>query len=325
MLIAINIAHRQNIDNAKLIFRPLSRNHEDFLLKSEEVFSDYFDNIYIESVPNQEHLITRSKRKIAEANTTSAAYVNKINPAYVYTFKDQDHFIQGILCKADTKRNYYVEDGLVAYDSFTFSKENTVKKAIKRVLFGGHYEDIQVYGTSKWIDYCLLTHPTHCRSEIRDKAKSIPNQLPNVINSKAEKWNNVIDTLDVLRDINVLVLVRHSESVKDKPRYLDTIKRICSSHKNYRVGLKYHPRENRKYVRGIDNGTIEIISSIPTEIIFVLSDSIMTVYGERSTALKSAKWIDRSIEVNSLLKRTDICQNLARLFDDLGINFVSEV
>ncbi len=322
ILLALNVIKSDDIQEASLVFRPISETHKAFLEDTKELISDYFEEVFIDDGLYSHNVLKRLKTKVKEARITAKRYAEDIDPDYIYTSKDRDHLIQSIINEANTKKNFYVEDGMTAYDCFRFERQSKLKLIAKKIAFGQHYDDITVYGNSVSIDECLLTHPSYAKSEISTRVKKIRNNLTSLIKKEKEKLKDVLALESDVNNIEVIILLQHSSKLTDDGDYLKYVEEIMSEHKNYNLFVKYHPRESYPYMRKVSNVTSEIEPTIPVELLYALSNKLKKVYGKRSTALKSAKWMRNDMQVCTLLKKEYASKRIIDLFEGLGIQFV---
>lgn len=229
-------------------------------------------------------------------------------------------------------RGIYIEDGTEAYRSEVNSR-NTFRLLSGKIFFGRWWKDINILGTSPWIDQVAAIFPDFVRPEIASK-EIIPIEKESFLLIKDDdSFTRYLDALGLnlkkLQGIDVLLISTNSEMKNRYPEYQavakDTIK-LIERHK-LKLAVKYHPRElSGDFLSvGKKEGILLLPEGFPAELLYVLSQKPpKLIIGDFSSALLTARWLldkSRIVSIAPLSKYYDY--NIFEIFKKINIQLVS--
>jgi hypothetical protein len=284
----------------------------------------------IESIPGNLGL-SGLRMEVRRKRTTARVrrYVRRERPDRLYSFNDRQPVAQGAFDAASDRggvRRIYVEDGTSAYARFDVDGEWSWSESLKTKLFYGFWrENTTTLGTSSWVDEARAVFPDHVLPELRERPiESIPREAAVGLGDADWFRRYVRRNLDAetLDGVDALVFLTHSEYVEDVSRYADAIEALVRSleRRGHGVGVKYHPREETRFL-GVDRSDAALLApGVPAEVLFVADPSVEFVAGTMSTALLTARWLLDDAAVVSLM---DVVgqphDRLGRVFERLGV------
>lgn len=270
--------------------------------------------------------------------TPITQFVSKHGADCVFVFNDGRPEAQGALhfAKKSNKNatGVYVEDGLVAYSSYTSTKRPLHKLLLGKLFYGPWWKDVRVLGTSEWVDEVKAIFPQFVRPVLRLKhVTPIPKHI--LLELRNQKWPyEYLKALGVeiteLDNLDIILIVAHSEFAKRVPEYKQSIEKILSMAKSQdlRLGVKYHPRELLDDFLSLGaNGVLVLPQSLPMELLYIIAAAqIKFIIGDISTSLLTAKWLLSNVTVVSiapLIGQFDL--QLIGIFRSLGVKAVSNL
>ena len=267
----------------------------------EEKNSPFKDVIFLPGIkkiktPIQRYLIIKNNIKLLKKA------IKNIIIKRVYVCNDSRPESQLILSygKRDNALGIYIEDGSAAYYGLVL-KRKKIKTLLGKLIYGRWWENIEILGTSSYIDQIRAIFPEDIRVELRKKKVKILGinkkqflslKDKSFVTSFFKKIN--INKKDI-SDIEVIIIISHSELVRQYLNYKKVIiKMINQLKKNYKkISVKYHPREKNDFLNLAAFGNIKILpQGIPVELFFLIaSNSLKLIVGDISTSLLTARWL----------------------------------
>ena len=198
----------------------------------------------------------------------------------------------------------YIEDGTGAYQrSFKRPRSSSgarLRGALRRLRHGRWWDEVELAGTSRWIDTCYLCFPELALPGLR--RKQVRRLDPNVFRTPdfrdfAEHVSRAFE-LDAqrFRSANALIALSRGTLLDFLPNYEQTLRRLIAAlrQRGEHVAVKYHPREvHPNYLELQDADDLYVLPpEIPFELlVLLLDDDGATVIGDVSTALMSTRWL----------------------------------
>jgi len=279
----------------------------------EEKNSPFKDVIFLPGIkkiktPIQRYLIIKNNIKLLKKA------IKNIIIKRVYVCNDSRPESQLILSygKRDNALGIYIEDGSAAYYGLVL-KRKKIKTLLGKLIYGRWWENIEILGTSSYIDQIRAIFPEDIRVELRKKKVKILGinkkqflslKDKSFVTSFFKKIN--INKKDI-SDIEVIIIISHSELVRQYLNYKKVIiKMINQLKKNYKkISVKYHPREKNDFLNLAAFGNIKILpQGIPVELFFLIaSNSLKLIVGDISTSLLTARWLFPHIKIVSFIRQ----------------------
>lgn len=262
--------------------------------------------------------------------------IRGVNRVYVFNDSRAESQTTLRLAKRGSKQSVgiYIEDGANAYSSYVSRKRNLAKILLGKVFYGRWWEDIRISGTSKWVDEIKVLFPSLLRSELQDKrilpiSKQVLLGLAKEEELFRDYFRRVGTSLDEVKAINAVLLVRHSDFLGDISGYRKQMSKVTSALQGLqiRVGVKYHPAEplgDFLSLRGVEN-MILLPPSVAAESIFLFGE-VGYVIGTLSTSLITGRWLLEKAKVVSVAPMVGhYDSNVLKVFGKLGILIAEDV
>ena len=231
-----------------------------------------------------------------------------------YLFNDSNVQSQYLAKLTSDKKGkvYYVEDGSAAYNNHLSVTSKGIIKIIYKLFFGFWYNELEVFGTSKYIDEIIVSYPQSIRPELSGKKnQKLPDQIYDFLSNYLS--HSLITQFGYeIPEFDCVVVLPHSEilrfsNVNMKSIYKNTISFLATG---YKVGIKYHPREINNYLDFENKPNVSIIpKSLPSEVIWMhlRRKKTKVIIGDASTSLITAKKImTNNTKVISIAKLLDM-------------------
>jgi hypothetical protein len=302
-----------------LIMSPNSKNKLEFISRAGYFEGSTFDRIIVldRSLSNK---YKKEIKKIYWARCLMPKIVQEVNPCRIFTTVDSDLVCQSLMNYSEA-RVTYVEDGMEAY----LEENNRSQRSIgvkEKFMFGKWIEEVKRYGSSGWIDDIMVTHKKLVRSSLKNKNLKRIKMNKKIKNNVKKKIEKIVKIMDVKPNNNIknVILIPYSRYY-NVGEYMRVIGKKISPSSN--VGVKYHPRENKvnKIIHKKEGYSV-ITDRIPLEA-FILINDIESVYGLKSTALKSLMWLSENATSYSIcLGSEGLNSATKKLLNDLGIKVV---
>jgi len=112
------------------------------------------------------------------------------------------------------------------------------------------------------------------------------------------RWQKLVRSTINRLTVSVLIVLPHSNFVKDKRRITKKIAEIAEE-RTGKVGIKYHPSERDEYIG--DVAVREVPRWVPVEFLLLASGRVNEVHVPKcSTVDRSIDWIDWDGEVKHI-------------------------
>ena len=200
----------------------------------------------------------------------------------------------------------YLDDGTGSYrNMYEFKKaakfsDKYIDTPIKKIVYGGWYSRPETLGASSWIDRSYLCFPGIALPAIRgEKSQIAPsNYKSEPLRTIVERYMLLLGEESSFNSIkSVLFVLPHSSIIKELYGSYDALKRVVEGFigRYPSAYVKYHPRELGD---PLDlNGCAKLLqANIPAEM-YLSYLNFVTVVGDVSTALMSAKWMQPNCDV----------------------------
>lgn len=265
-------------------------------------------------------------------------FIRNLKIDNIYVFNDAWPETQALFyyAKKNNKNvvGIYIEDGAGVYNSFLLKKKNCLKLLLSKIFYGIWYKDVVIIGTSQWINRVMAIFPQFVRPELRVN-KIIPIKKDNFLKIiKDEVFHNYITSLkiniDKLKKIDVLLILTHSDLIRQFPRYKEAIREIFNIFKtlNLKIAIKYHPSEPLEDFLSV-SGEKDILilpKSVPVELFYNFMSEIKFIIGDTSTSLLTGKWLLEKPEIISISRLLNYFDKyLFNVFRKLDIKLVNNI
>lgn len=206
----------------------------------------------------------------------------------------------------------YVEDGSAAYNNQLSVTSKGIIKIIYKLFFGFWYNELEVFGTSKYIDEIIVSYPQAIRPELSAKKnQKLPDQMYDVLSNYFS--HSLITQFGYeIPEFDCVIVLPHSEILRFSNVNMISIYKNTTSFlaARYKVGIKYHPREINNYLDFENEPNVSIIpKSLPLEVIWMhlRGKKVKVIIGDTSTSLITAKKImTNNTKVISIAKLLDM-------------------
>jgi len=229
---------------------------------------------------------------------------------YIYFHSDDRLEIQILINKyKKIKKFVCIEDGMAAYNDYLL-KMGIKGLLIRKLISFGKYKNISVLGT--YIDNInfIAICPKLLRPEL-NKHKIVEINRNNFISSINLLYVDLYPNINI-KENSLLIFLDNSEGIDNISYYIKIITKITNEclNINKNIYLKYHPREQNRYLNLVKNDLIvEFNNVIPSEYIMLRSmNKNITVISMASTALITANYLNcfKILSINKIVKNTKI-------------------
>lgn len=221
----------------------------------------------------------------------------RIEFQYVMSLLEQHQPAQGI----------YLDDGLYSYAGKpTTWFKSKLSQWLHRVIYGDWWQEPETVGASPWIKQAWLFQPAQAISPLQQKdlQRIEPEWLMTpVMRDFAQALWRAFSRQTELPDCDVLLLLPHPNNVLKMPDYEPAVRRRLTQwlDQGKRVAVKYHPRvgDEDPWQLSVKTGVTLLPSALPTEVVYLLLPSGVTVAADVGTAVLTANWLrpDLSLQV----------------------------
>ena len=242
-----------------------------------------------------------------------ARYTEKFAPTRVYVYNDWMDLSQGVMHFAKqidpAARCVYVEDGIAAYVcSQEHQDADTRKHRLFRKLFIGSpwFEFVSIFGTSRWIDECMMLFPDLRLPELKKHPTA---EIPRTALTDSEflRWNGDLlkrhgADVDSMTDIGCVLAVPATtghEDIAAWKRIVDLASEAMRR-QGLRTAVKYHPREFLKDYLDVASrsGILILPQKVSMENVGLqFLPHLKCMIGDTSSCLLSAKWMSPSSKI----------------------------
>lgn len=222
----------------------------------------------------------------------------------------------------------YMEDGMAAYTEGhprNLSFVNYIFSLIYYGRYATYMQDNSDLHPSISKSYVLFPSLVHDGIK-QTRVQNIPTNR--LTSEYGEFCRGILQELGIVQKIlplDILFLVPFSSSLsRGNVRRLNDI--ISDLSKNYKLGIKYHPREYNKAFLESDNNVLILPDGLPAEILFLSDIKFEYIIGTGSTALLTSKHYTNSriISIANLVD-IEISGNIEKIFEKLGVEIPDSV
>lgn len=216
-----------------------------------------------------------------------------------------------------------IEDGSSVYNGLNI-ENNKYKIILKSILYKFKVKDIKILGSDSYIKEINVLWPKLVRTELDNKIKK-EIQVEELIEGIKLSFKKT----DINIEYNsIIIILDNSKLYEDSnveiERYKLIIKDIIEKNYDKNIYFKYHPIESNDYMKEYKikySNLIELKRNIPSELIlYNCYKKNVTLIGNHTTSLITAKKILESSKIISLIKLTNIRDfNMENVFRRLGI------
>lgn len=228
-----------------------------------------------------------------------------------------------------------MEDGGNFYNSSMHAAhKNFLQIWLTKKKMGKWYEHIRILGQSSFSQSIYAIYPELIRPEISyKKIQAIESNTcfeENFQKFLCAYWKRYPNQFQKIVSINGIIVIAYSGFSEKYKGYASLIRKICiaASKENFKIAVKYHPREERHDYCNVSTlpNIMVIPEEIPTELIYASAPKdLKIVVGDISSALMTAKWIlGERIAVYSVAKALNYKDRLLDVFQKIGIQLIDE-
>lgn len=227
----------------------------------------------------------------------------------------------------------YIDDGTVSYlghKSINSVLHKHVDPLLKKLVYGSWWQNALTTGSSSWISKAYLAVPKDAHSLLQTKELIALDQDVFSSDEFLEVNDFLIAKYDELNAIDfpkikaVLCLPNESFYLK-KPAFLQQINNTILQHfQPEDIAIKAHPKsKDIALLAQVFPKSISLPNTLGMELLLPKLSDNTSIIGDVSTALLTAKWLKPKVTVQAFEMNSDISKNLKRLFNSLGISFLS--
>ncbi|MCD6528171.1 hypothetical protein J7K44_00800 [bacterium] len=314
VLLSYVIASENNEKNCLIVINDSANLKELVEAIKKEKNSPFSDFVFLPGMYGKKNMMQR--RLIIRNNIkTLKRIINNIVIKRAYVCHDGRPESQLILsyAKHNNAPGIYIEDGSGAYGSLALRRRK-IKILLGKIIYGRWWEDVKILGTSSYIDQIIAIFPEDIRPELRKKAKILGVNRERFLSLKNKSFvtsflKKIGINKEYISDIDIIIIISHSEFARQYPRYkeliVETISQLKEKNIYKNIAVKYHPREKNDFLNLATFSDIKILpQAIPAEILFLIaSNSLRLIIGDASTSLLTAKWLFPHIKVASFVEQ----------------------
>jgi hypothetical protein len=265
--------------------------------------------------------------------------VARLRPHRIYVFNDRRPESQVALYRgkaASGAVGVYVEDGANAYSSFSFGRRHGIDRFAQKLVFGPWREDVDVLGTSRWVEKVLVLFPELIRRELRNRPVDQigVEALYQVRDAQWPYWYSRVLGVQAGVLTNVELLFLPSSPSGQRPRllsqYTSVVAQLAAAarERGLKVAVKGSPGllSGGFFHENAFPGAALLPHSLPAELIYILwAKRVRIVVGDFSTALLTARLLLPGAAVYSIAPLVgDEDPYLFEVFRRLNIRLVDD-
>jgi len=230
-------------------------------------------------------------------------------------------------------RIHLVEDGMPMYSSVLFPHDpHLYKRVLRKLFYGSWWVDIDVLGSTPWVDQIWASFPDRVRHELSAHQAG----------ELAVEWFKGPDLKSLARafltlcgcDLSfrgqsyALCVLEHSTAVTQREPYQAILDQACRQ--AIAVGktpiLKYHPAEPEADPYDLERLELAFLpKDLGVEFLYVSGLPITEVLGNATNALATARWLLEATRVISIAPRLGpMDPGTEQFFADIGVALVRE-
>ncbi len=228
-------------------------------------------------------------------------------------------------------RGYYLDDGLYSYMGRPWRPvKDRLDGWLKRLVYGSWWHTPPTIGASDWITDAWLFAPQQAVSALR--RKRLYAIVPEWFRRPAMKrlGEAVLAGFQVdwaaLAQCERLLLLTHPNNANKIPGYPGRIERLLRRWQGDSVAAKYHPRaEGDPFAVRAKGVKILLPPKLAFEFLLPLLPPGMTVVGDVSTTLLTARWLRPDLKVIAVLDGVSpLERQVLPVMQTIGIETVSQ-
>lgn len=318
LLLSVAVAlQRPKSEQAKLIYIDQREPNNNRYMQALAAWQDN-PFIQVDLLPG----VTKGWKKVSERRANFAwlaDYLQIWKPNQVIVGSDRRiefQYVMALLQRQQPAQGVYLDDGLYSYAGKpTTWFKSQLSQWLHRVIYGAWWQEPQTVGASSWISEAWLFQPAQAVSPLQQKVvKCIrPEWLttPEMRNFAQALWQ-AFSAQTMLPDCDVLLLLPHPNNVRKMLGYEPAVRQRLARWlaQGKRVAVKYHPRvgdEDPWQLTDVAGVTL-LPSALPTEVVYLLLPSGVTVAADVGTAVLTAHWLRPDLSLQVELNSEDVFQ-----------------
>lgn len=229
----------------------------------------------------------------------------------------------------------YIEDGSAAYNQSYNECDNLkkqVKLFIKKVIFNlkNYGQGVSVLGSNNYIDELFVLYPELIREELSEKkVKKITNKQ--FSDGVKLVYKNFFDQIEISRDSIIIFLDKYEFVKTIQKNYFYILEMIIeySKEKSKNVYFKYHPREEKEFIKllKLDYRNIFFIKKeIPSEVVgYSLLGNNIIISTISTSLLTINKIIEDKSFIISLIKLLNLETEIINTYSKLNFSVPNNI
>jgi len=331
--IATNLAIAHKADTNIALFISKNEQTAKQYAKATKHFSNIFQDTFDLTINDDQKKLKQRKLRFGQIEKI----ITSTPPDRIFTGSDRRMEFQFAMhqarqVNADVE-GIYIDDGTVSYlghKSINSVFHKFIDPMLKKLVYGTWWQNALTTGSSNWISKSYLAVPKDAHPLLQTKELIELDQ--DVFSSEEflEVNNFLIAKYDTLNAIDfpkvkaVLCLPNESFYLKN-PAFLQQIRKTILLHfQAEEIAIKAHPKsKDLALLTKVFPKSIPLPNTLGMELLLPKLSDNTSIIGDVSTALLTAKWLKPKVTVQAFEMNSDISKNLKRLFNSLGIKFIS--
>jgi hypothetical protein len=219
----------------------------------------------------------------------------------------------------------YLEDGALDYSSAKFSRVRVAKNILRSTVYPGREVTRRVRGNNEVVDSVAATFPSAIRRElVNKKTQKVSPKLLKNYGKKILVRVLQEDQASCLAGRKIIVIAPILKTDRKIKLFRKSIEYAKRKYKANEISIKFHPSQsNNHVVRKIKRQNVYIINSkVPIELVYS-TFPVKEVVGGISTALMSARWVDKNISVSVFVQKSHSDSRVINAFQKMGVNIIT--
>ena len=331
--IATNLAIAHKNETNIALFISKNKKTVQQYAKATEHFKDIFQHTFDLTIDDEQHKFTQRKRRFNQIETL----ISSMLPDKIFTGSDRRMEFQFAMYHArkfNTQvEGIYIDDGTVSYlghKSIHSVFHQYIDPLLKKIVYGAWWKNALTTGSSAWVSTAYLAVPEDAHPLLKNKRlvgldQSIfSSQLFLQVNEYLIENYDELKTIDFLKIKAVLCLPNESFYLNNRVFLQQIKKAITQEFQLSDIAIKAHPKsQNMSLLVDIFPNSIELPNTLGMELLLPKLTNDTCIIGDVSTALLTAKWLKPKVSVRAFKLNSAISTNLKKLFNSLGISFIS--
>ncbi|NRA42623.1 MAG: hypothetical protein HRU21_10010 [Pseudomonadales bacterium] len=336
LLVSIAIIDTENIQQAALIFI-------DQVPEKDNIYAEILDNweqspfcsiqIFYRSMRGNINKFLQRKKIFKQL----ANFIESYRPSHIYVGNDRriefQYAMQLATVKGLAPHGYYLDEGTFTYvgrsASFRFS-DRWLDNGLKKLSYGWWWKHPATVGASAWIKTIYASYPDQIHPLLATKNVRHLNQqywsasrLKTFCQLLLDRYAANID----FSNFDLIMTLPHESIMQSNPSYAQQCRDYLSTKisQGLRIAVKYHPRD--QHIDGLQLAKLETVTILPALIPFeamlpMLKPSV-TIVGDVSTALITAKLLRADAQVQAILAAdATLPKEFAKLYQQIGVKCI---